>query len=171
VSTFDPRPGFSEDRNVGDAKIEGIDAQLGPRFGDAVTLTLGASYNDSELEGSLNPALDGKKLVETPEWTYSARMDSRSPKTCGRSPGKKVRRSLLHRPERRSRAGLHRGRHRPELRLQAAGLRARRAAAQLHQPARRRVLRQHQLGHGRNVGGLLLDRSPRTFVASIRFDF
>jgi iron complex outermembrane receptor protein len=40
-----------------------------------VTLTLGASYNNSELEGSLNPALDGKKLVETPEWTYNARMD------------------------------------------------------------------------------------------------
>ncbi len=38
-------------------------------------LTASASYNDSELEGSLNPSLDGKKLVETPEWTYSARMD------------------------------------------------------------------------------------------------
>jgi iron complex outermembrane receptor protein len=75
VSTFNSDLGYSEDRNVGDAKIEGIDAQLGHRFGDAVTLTLGASYNDSTLEGSLNPALDGKKLVETPEWTYNARMD------------------------------------------------------------------------------------------------
>jgi iron complex outermembrane receptor protein len=75
VSTFNSDLGYSEDRNVGDATIVGLDAQLGHRFGDALTLTLGASYNDSELEGSLNPALDGKTLVETPEWTYNARMD------------------------------------------------------------------------------------------------
>jgi iron complex outermembrane receptor protein len=75
VSTFNADLGYSEDRNVGDANIEGFDAQIGHRFGEALALTVSASYNDSELEGSLNPALDGKKLVETPEWTYSARMD------------------------------------------------------------------------------------------------
>jgi len=75
VSTFNATLGFSEDRNVGDAKIEGFDAQIGHRFGKALTLTGSASYNDSELLGSLNPLLDGKQLVETPKWTYAARMD------------------------------------------------------------------------------------------------
>ncbi|HEY6124681.1 MAG TPA: TonB-dependent receptor, partial [Steroidobacteraceae bacterium] len=75
VSTFNEALGYSEDRNVGDVKIQGFDAQAGHRFGESLTLTVSASYNDSELEGSLNPLLDGKQLVETPEWTYSARMD------------------------------------------------------------------------------------------------
>jgi iron complex outermembrane receptor protein len=77
VSTFNADLGYSEDRNVGDVAIFGFDAQVGHRFGELVDLTLSASYNDSELEGSLNPALDGKKLVETPEWTFAARMDMR----------------------------------------------------------------------------------------------
>jgi iron complex outermembrane receptor protein len=75
VSTFDADKGYSEDRNVGDVDILGFDAQFGHRFGDLVSLTLGASYNDSELKGSLDPSLNGKKLVETPEWTYSAHLD------------------------------------------------------------------------------------------------
>ena len=75
VSTFNSDLGYSEDRNVGDVKVKGFDAQLGHRFGSAFELTASASYNDSELLGSLNPALDGKKLVETPEWTFAARMD------------------------------------------------------------------------------------------------
>jgi iron complex outermembrane recepter protein len=75
VSTFNADLGYSEDRNVGDANIQGFDAQLGHRFGDLLTITGSASYNDSELEGSLNPLLDGKQLVETPEWTYAARLD------------------------------------------------------------------------------------------------
>jgi iron complex outermembrane receptor protein len=75
VSTFNSILGYNEDRNVGDVTVQGFDAQLGHRFGELVTLTASASYNDSELLGSVNPALDGKKLVETPEWTYAARMD------------------------------------------------------------------------------------------------
>lgn len=75
VSTFNQDLGYSEDRNVGDAKIQGVDAQLGRRFGSKFSLTGSVSYNDSELLGSLNPALDGKQLVETPEWTYAARAD------------------------------------------------------------------------------------------------
>jgi iron complex outermembrane receptor protein len=75
VSTFNADLGYSEDRNVGDVDVMGFDAQLGQRFGSLVTLALSASYNDSELQGSLNPALDGKQLVETPEWTFGARMD------------------------------------------------------------------------------------------------
>ena len=34
-----PDLGFSVDRNVGDANIEGFDAQIGQRFGDALSLT------------------------------------------------------------------------------------------------------------------------------------
>jgi iron complex outermembrane receptor protein len=75
VSTFNSTLGYNEDRNVGDVKVQGFDAQLGHRFGELVTLTASASFNDSELQGSINPALDGKQLVETPEWTYAARMD------------------------------------------------------------------------------------------------
>jgi len=75
VSTFNATLGYSEDRNVGDAKIEGFDAQIGHRFGNALTFTTSASFNDSELLGSLDPNLDGKQLVETPRWTYAARLD------------------------------------------------------------------------------------------------
>ncbi|HEV7607496.1 MAG TPA: TonB-dependent receptor [Steroidobacteraceae bacterium] len=75
VSTFNIEKGYSEDRNVGDAKIQGVDAQIGHRFGSALTLTGSASFNDSELLGSLDPNLNGKQLVETPKWTYAARAD------------------------------------------------------------------------------------------------
>lgn len=75
VSTFNAALGYSEDRNVGDVKVRGLDAQLGRRFGDQFTLTGSVSYNDSELAGSLDPALNGKQLVETPEWTYALRAE------------------------------------------------------------------------------------------------
>ena len=81
VSTFDPDLGFSVDRNVGDVKILGMDTQFGQRIGDSFTYTLGASYNDSELQEDLQTsptnflALKGKQLVETPEWTFSARLE------------------------------------------------------------------------------------------------
>jgi iron complex outermembrane receptor protein len=80
VSTFDPDLGFSVDRNVGDVKIQGFDAQLGRRLGKAISLTASASYNDSELlqdvPTSTTPLpTKGKQLVETPKWTFAARMD------------------------------------------------------------------------------------------------
>jgi iron complex outermembrane receptor protein len=75
VSTFNADLGYSEDRNVGDVDVMGFDAQVGQRFGNLLSVAVSASYNDSELQGSLNPALDGKQLVETPEWTFGARMD------------------------------------------------------------------------------------------------
>ena len=77
VSTFNPTLGYSEDRNVGDVKIQGLDAQLGHRFGSALTITGSASYNESELLENVNPTLltKGKSLVETPKWTFAARMD------------------------------------------------------------------------------------------------
>ncbi len=78
VSAFDQDLGFSVDRNVGDVKIQGIDAQIGNRIADRLALTLSASYNDSELleniPGQTTPILvKGKTLVETPKLTFSAR--------------------------------------------------------------------------------------------------
>ena len=75
VSTFNADLGYSEDRNVGDVDVMGVDAQYGRRFGDKLSLTGTVSYNESELQGSLDPLLNGKQLVETPEWTYAARLD------------------------------------------------------------------------------------------------
>jgi iron complex outermembrane receptor protein len=80
VSTFDPDLGFSVDRNVGDVKIQGFDAQIGRRFGSALSLTASASYNDSELLENVPTgpttflATKGNQLVETPKWTFAARM-------------------------------------------------------------------------------------------------
>jgi len=81
VSSFDPDLGFTVDRNVGTVKIQGVDAQIGQRLGEMFELTASAAFNDSELQddvpltaGTVLPTA-GKKLVETPEWTYSARAD------------------------------------------------------------------------------------------------
>jgi iron complex outermembrane recepter protein len=82
VSSFDPELGFSVDRNVGTVKIHGVDAQIGQRIGEMFELTGSVAYNKSELQddtpgqtpGSV-VATAGKQLVETPEWTYSARAD------------------------------------------------------------------------------------------------
>jgi len=82
VSSFDQTLGFSTDRNVGDVKVQGVDLQLGQRFGSAFTLTGSVAYNDSELQDDIptsNPDAPietaGKTLVETPKWMYSARAD------------------------------------------------------------------------------------------------
>lgn len=75
VATFNSEKGYSEDRNVGDVMVRGFDGQVGRRFGDQFTLTGSVSYNDSELAGSLDPTLNGKQLVETPEWTYALRAE------------------------------------------------------------------------------------------------
>ena len=86
VSSFDndinsPTFGISIDRNVGQVKQQGVDAQLGYVLNDQWTFNTSASWNDSELQDDLALSATtflptkGKKLVETPEWTYSARVD------------------------------------------------------------------------------------------------
>jgi iron complex outermembrane recepter protein len=91
VTSFDPDLGISVDRNVGDVKIDGVDMQLGQRLGSLVSLSASASYTHSELQSDLLNAvtlppvtptpdrlfipLEGKELVETPEWTFALRMD------------------------------------------------------------------------------------------------
>jgi iron complex outermembrane recepter protein len=81
VSSFDPDLGFSVDRNLGQVKIQGFDLQAGWRPVEMLTLSGSASYNDSEVQQDvpLNATTflptKGKKLVETPDWTYALRAD------------------------------------------------------------------------------------------------
>ena len=81
VSSFDPDLGFSVDRNVGKVEIQGFDLQAGWRVIDMLTLSGSASYNDSELQENVPLTLTtfsptkGKRLVETPEWTFALRTD------------------------------------------------------------------------------------------------
>jgi iron complex outermembrane receptor protein len=99
-----PTFGLNLDRNVGAVKQQGFDGQLGYIFSDRFALNLSASYNESELQDDLalstfncTPATQvagstpacpagglaiptfvftkGKTLVETPDWTFSARGD------------------------------------------------------------------------------------------------
>lgn len=81
ISAFDETLGFNVDRNVGAVKIQGIDAQAGWRIIEPVTLTGFVSYNDSELLDDVRASSTtiiptaGKAQVETPEWSYGARVD------------------------------------------------------------------------------------------------
>jgi iron complex outermembrane receptor protein len=83
VSSFDPDLGFFIDRNVGDVDLKGLDLQAGWRVNDWMTVSANASYNDSELQNDLRASATatlptkGKKFVETPEYTYGARVDLR----------------------------------------------------------------------------------------------
>ena len=81
VSSFDPDLGFSVDRNLGKVKVQGLDLQAGWKAADFLTLSGSASYNDSEVKQNVPTsataflATKGKKLVETPDWTYALRAD------------------------------------------------------------------------------------------------
>lgn len=81
VSSFDEELGFSVDRNVGDVELQGLDMQVGWAVNESFTLSGMASWNDSELQDNLRISATtvlptaGKKLVETPEWTYGLRME------------------------------------------------------------------------------------------------
>jgi iron complex outermembrane receptor protein len=91
VSSFDQELGFSVDRNVGDVKLDGVDAQAAYRFTNWFSLSGSASYIKSELQENVLQArivnamtgvvelrylpLAGKELVETPEWTFATRLD------------------------------------------------------------------------------------------------
>jgi iron complex outermembrane receptor protein len=83
VSSFDPDLGFSVDRNVGDVDLQGVDMQVGWSVNDKLIVSANAAFNDSELQDDLRISSTtvvptaGKTLVETPEWTYGARVEFR----------------------------------------------------------------------------------------------
>jgi iron complex outermembrane recepter protein len=86
VSAYDQDLGFSVDRNLGAVKIRGLDAQVGWRPVEKLTLNASASFNDSEVQNDTPgtsstsaPILTrGKKLVEVPDWTFGLRADLRA---------------------------------------------------------------------------------------------
>ena len=69
------------DRNLGAVEQSGFDAQIGYEVSDRLTFYASASYNTSEVQDDLETApgvfapTGGKKLVETPMWTYAGRID------------------------------------------------------------------------------------------------
>jgi iron complex outermembrane receptor protein len=79
VSAFDPDVGLSVDRNVGPVKLYGFDGALGAQLFTGFSLYGTASYNHSKVENNVPFSATvtiptaGKKLVETPDWTYGAR--------------------------------------------------------------------------------------------------
>lgn len=81
VSSFDPDLGLSVDRNVGPVDLYGFDGALGTRLFTGFSLYATASYNHSEVQrdvpfnGTTIVPIKGKKLVETPDWTYGARAE------------------------------------------------------------------------------------------------
>jgi iron complex outermembrane receptor protein len=81
VNTYDPETLLSADRNVGDVEMSGFDTQVGWQINKAWSVYGSASYNKSELQSDLQLtsttflATKGKKLVETPDWTYSSRVE------------------------------------------------------------------------------------------------
>ena len=83
VSSFDEELGFSVDRNVGDVDLQGVDMQVGWSISERVLVSASAAFNDSELQDDLRLSATtvvptgGKTLVETPEWTFGARVEVR----------------------------------------------------------------------------------------------
>ncbi len=79
VSSFDQDLGFFVDRNIGDVRLDGVDAQLGFSPTHGLTLYGSASYLHSELQDNIQRTATsfyptrGKELVESPDWTYAAR--------------------------------------------------------------------------------------------------
>lgn len=85
VNSFDQDLGISVDRNVGKVEQWGVDFSAAWSPFEEISLYASASYNDSEvqddvrLNGTANGTLPtkGKQLVETPDWTWSTRVEYR----------------------------------------------------------------------------------------------
>lgn len=80
-SAYDEVLGVNVDRNIGDVKQWGVDAQIGVQPIESLTLYASASYNNSEVKDDLRLnatqflPIKGKKLAETPDWTLSGRVE------------------------------------------------------------------------------------------------
>jgi iron complex outermembrane receptor protein len=83
VQSFDQDLGISIDRNVGKVEQWGVDAGVGYQPFEEILMYLSASYNDSEVQDDIRLSgtdtgiarTKGKKLAETPEWTWSSRVE------------------------------------------------------------------------------------------------
>lgn len=77
VTSLDQDLGVQVDRNIGKVNMMGVDAELGWRATEDLSLYASASYIESELESGIPGFVAttiGKALVETPDWTYAARV-------------------------------------------------------------------------------------------------
>lgn len=81
VRSFDPVTNETFARNVGAVDRWGAEAQLGLEFTEQVSLISTVAYNDSEVQENLPGttlgsffATAGKQVVETPEWTFTNRL-------------------------------------------------------------------------------------------------
>ncbi len=79
VTSFDPITLISVARNIGDVQLYGADAEIGFSPAEGLTVYASASYDHSKLINNLQVTATtvaptaGKKLVETPDWTFSLR--------------------------------------------------------------------------------------------------
>lgn len=79
VRSYDPDLDISTARNVGAVELWGGEAQVGWQVSEALSLFASAAYLDSEVQDNLQTGVGvfqptaGKQVVETPDWTFSAR--------------------------------------------------------------------------------------------------
>ncbi|AYV45584.1 TonB-dependent receptor [Caulobacter flavus] len=81
VSSYDQDQGISIDRNVGDVKSYGLDAQASWQVAEYLRVSGSFSYNHSEIQDDFRVSSSvvlptgGKAIVETPEYTWGGRVD------------------------------------------------------------------------------------------------
>ncbi len=83
VTSYDQETGLNIDRNVGEVKQWGLDGSLGFSPEDYLSVYFSASYNNSEVQDNIAISstavalTKGKSLVETPDVTFSNRIEVR----------------------------------------------------------------------------------------------
>lgn len=81
VSSYDADQGISIDRNVGKVKGYGLDAQAAWQVAEYLRVSGSFSYNNSEIQDDFRISstvvlpTGGKQIVETPEYSWSGRVD------------------------------------------------------------------------------------------------
>jgi iron complex outermembrane recepter protein len=81
ISSFDADQGISIDRNVGDVKAYGLDAQAAWQLAEYLRVSGSFSYNHSRIQDDFRVSqtavlpTGGKTVVETPTYTWSGRVD------------------------------------------------------------------------------------------------
>ena len=84
VTSYNDETGLFEDRNVGAVDLWGADFEIGVQPVKSLTVYASASWSKSEIQANyltftssqiVEVPTKGKRLVETPEWTFSARAE------------------------------------------------------------------------------------------------